>query len=522
MAQETAGAKRAADIGALLRARNACLWVVTPEEGRAKRHIKEVAVGAKALYREWTCAEGVTDLAGQEVGPGRAGGDPAGVLNTIRDSKERAVWLLCDMHLWLKDMMVQRSLRSLAQALPASPRNEARTIIILAPTADIPPELVDHVTVVQWTLPDRPEISKIFDDAISCLSGTPEKFEAAKLVKEAAVEAAVGLSENAAASCYALSLVTEGGKIVPSIVAEEKKRSFSGKGLQWFNPHPLGLDAIGGLHPLKSWAVVRQSAFTQRARDFGLPMPKGVFLVGVSGCGKSLVAKALATAWGVPLLKGDLNDAKDKWVGGSEANIRRLFALAEKVGRCVLWLDEVEKMLGGATQGAADGGVSSDALGVFLTWMQERSGQVFVVATANDVSQLPPELLRKGRFDEMFFVDLPTTTERCEILKVTLAQLPPERLTTHLNINKIAAACLDFTGSEVAAIVTEGLHAAFFDGERDLTDEDLLAAAAAIVPLAKTSPEKVEGLRKWAKGRARPSSLPEVADATSGNRNLDL
>jgi SpoVK/Ycf46/Vps4 family AAA+-type ATPase len=220
------------------------------------------------------------------------------------------------------------------------------------------------------------------------------------------------------------------------------------------------------------------------------------------------------------LLRCDLGGAKSKWVGESEANIRQVFAVAEAVGRCVLWIDEIEKALGGATGGAADGGVSSDALGTFLSWLQERKGSVFVIATANDVSKLPPELLRKGRFDEMFFVDLPTLAERREILTVTLRQYARDAAT--VDVAKIAGACGDFTGSEVAAIVPDALFAAFADGERALTTDDLLGVALSIVPLAKTASEKVKALREWSNGRARPSSLPEINAATGADRNLDL
>jgi len=526
MAQETAGAKMAAEVGALLRARNALLWVVSPEEGRVERALIEAATAVEFDVRLWDCVGGVTNAVGKEMPPGREGGDPAACLQAIRDSRERSVWIMRDLHSWVKDPTICRALRSLARSLQSTTRNEARAIIILAPSADVPPELADHAIVVKWALPDRAEIGRIFDEAIEPLGSEeglkkfPDAFAQAKLTREACVEAAVGLSAEATAACYSKSLVTQDKRMVPAVIAAEKKRTIGGKGLEWFDPDPRGLDAVGGLEPLKAWLTIRQSAFTQRARDYGLPLPKGVFLVGVSGCGKSLIAKAIASAWGVPLLRGDLGAAKSKWVGDSEANIRALFAVAEALGQCVLWLDEIEKMLGGATGGAADGGVSSDALGVFLSWMQERKGQVFVIATANDVTKLPPELLRKGRFDEMFFVDLPTQVERRAILSVTLAERGRDAF--DIDVVKVAKACETFTGSEVAAIVPDAMFAAFSDNERNITTEDLLTAAKAVVPLAKMAADKVEGLRTWAKDRARRASPPEVVDTTTGNRNLDL
>ncbi|HSN68796.1 MAG TPA: AAA family ATPase, partial [Thermoanaerobaculia bacterium] len=273
---------------------------------------------------------------------------------------------------------------------------------------------------------------------------------------------------------------------------------------------PGGLDAVGGLDVLKSWLTSRRAAFTARARAYGLPAPKGAMLVGVPGCGKSLTAKAIATAWGMPLLRLDLGALKSKWVGESEGNIRKALKVAETVSPCVVWLDEIEKALGGASQGAADGGVSSDALGVILSWMQDRAGSVFVIATANDVSALPPELLRKGRFDEMFFVDLPNASERKAILSAALKANGRDGKV------EITAGCIaamsDFTGAEIAAIVPDALFAAFADGEREITTADLIDAANTVVPLAKTASEKITKVREWAKGRARPASTPERAE----------
>jgi SpoVK/Ycf46/Vps4 family AAA+-type ATPase len=277
------------------------------------------------------------------------------------------------------------------------------------------------------------------------------------------------------------------------------------------------LDAVGGLDVLKSWLKVRQSALSQRARDFGLPSPKGCFLVGVPGCGKSLTAKAVASAWGVPLLRLDMGALRSKWIGESEGNIRRALAVAETVSPCVLWLDEIEKALAGSSGPAGDGGVAADALGTILSWMQERAGSVFVVATANDVRALPPELLRKGRFDELFFVDLPTREERAAILRASLAQYGREGLA---GVGLIVEATVGFTGAEIAAIVPDALFTAFNDGERELRTSDVLDAAATVAPLSKTASTKIEELREWAKGKARPASTPEVEN-TSGRR-LDL
>jgi len=341
--------------------------------------------------------------------------------------------------------------------------------------------------------------------------------------REAAIDAAVGLSGEEAGACYARSLV-QTKRIDPVLVAGEKKRVIARERvLEWFDPLPGGLDAVGGLDVLKTWLTSRKAAYSPAARAYGLPSPRGVLLAGPPGTGKSMTARAIATAWGVPLLKLDLGSLKSKYVGESEASIRRALRVVEAIGRCVVLVDEIEKALAGATQGAADGGVSADALGAILSWMQDRVGQGFVVATTNDPGALPPELMRRGRFDEIFWLDLPNHAERAEIVNVSLefhGRAPSDELWGY----DVASATEGFTGSEIASLVPDALFAAFADGARPLTVQDLLDATKTVVPLSKTASEKITKLREWAKGRARPATTPETgraAPATSG-RALDL
>jgi SpoVK/Ycf46/Vps4 family AAA+-type ATPase len=264
---------------------------------------------------------------------------------------------------------------------------------------------------------------------------------------------------------------------------------------------------------LKGWLSARKQAFSPRARAFGLPAPKGALLIGPPGTGKSLVAKCIASAWGMPLLRLDMGALKSKWVGESEANIRKALQVAEAVSPCVLWLDEIEKALGGSTSPQGDGGVAADALGAVLSWMQERVGSVFVIATANDVRALPPELMRKGRFDEVFFLDLPTAVERSAILASSLRQFDRA---PDAQIDSVARATAGFTGAELSALVPDALFVAFAENERAITSADLLEAAKNVVPQSKSASEKLEVLRTWAKGRARPASTPEAAERSGG------
>lgn len=528
----------AADVAALVRARNPLLWIVTREEARVERHLIEAALAAKYVARTWDVAQGVAAMDGQVEG-GIGGTDPGETFRAIRDrassefdgtgrKTDRCMWIMRDLTAWISgpvNAVTLRQLRNLARMLPGTSRDLAQTIVVLTPSTDVPPELAGHATVIEWPLPDRAEIAAILDAAVEALPDEMKATAAPNGTREAAIDAAVGLSGEEAAACYARSLV-QLRRIDPKTVANEKRRVIARERvLEWHDPIPGGLDAVGGLGNLKSWLNARRAAYSPEARAYGLPAPKGALLVGISGCGKSLTAKAIATAWGVPLLRLDLGALKSKFVGESEGNLRKALRVIEAIGRCVLWIDEIEKAMQGATSGSADGGVSSDALGAVLSWMQERTGGAFVIATANDIESLPPELLRKGRFDEVWFVDLPNTQERRDILCAALKMHGrPRAGGNEIDVAAVGDACAMFTGSEVAELVPSALFAAFADNGREPTTDDLLQAAGTVVPLAKTAAEKIEKLRKWAKERARPATAPivELARPPSRARALDV
>jgi ATPase family associated with various cellular activities (AAA) len=539
MTTKTKGQETAASVSALLRARNSLLWVVTREEARVEGYLIEAAAAAGYVPRFWDIAQGVTDLSGNPTSIG--GQDPVETLNAIQarakranrtsDGREieqlRSVWIMRDLPAWLSGpagAVPQRTLRNLARLLSGVPRENAQAIVVLTPSAEIPPELQGHATLVEFPMPDRAEIASILDVLI-------EQYELSDMLKngtrDSAIDAAVGLTAEEAKACYACSLV-QLKRIDPGAVAQEKKRVIAKEGLlEWYDPLPNGLDAVGGLDAVKAWMKSRVSHFSINARNYGLPAPRGLFIFGVSGCGKSLLCKAIATMLQCPLLRLDLNALKGKFVGQSESNLRRVIQVIESVGKVVVWIDEIEKALAGATSGSADGGVSADALGTILSWMQERRGEAFVVATANEVEALPPELLRKGRFDEVFFVDVPTTAERAAIV---LATLRTYGRSADVVKSKDAAALMTategFTGAEIAALVPEALGAAFNDGAREITTDDLLAAARTVVPLTKTAAEKITKLREWARGRARPAttadSVVELKAVKAARRDLDL
>lgn len=520
---KTKSQKEADEITALLRARNTLIWIVTTEEARVEKYLFEAAAKAKFLMRTWDVGQGVAEFGGDlndEIGSVEIDDTLKAIADRARTGTERGVFVLRDLPGWLEGpngMPTLRKVRNLAKLLSTTPQESAQALIVLSPNSTVPPELTGHATVINWPLPDRAEIAALIDNLVELYD---LKFENG--TRDAAIDAALGLNGEEAAACYSKSLV-QLKRIDPATVAAEKKRVIAREGvLEWFDPLPGGLDAVGGLDGVKTWLMSRTMAYSADARAYGLPAPKGAMLVGVPGCGKSLLAKAFATGLGVPLLRLDMGALKSKFVGESEGNFRKALRVVETVGRCVLWIDEIEKALAGATQGAADGGVSSDALGTLLSWMQDRPGEAFVIATANKVEDLPPELLRKGRFDEIFFVDLPNEDERQSVLAATLRK--HNRGKVKVDAAKVSAVTDGFTGSEVAEIVPDAMFAAFADGKREITTDDLVTAAATVVPLSKTAAEKITKLRDWAKGRARPASVAKATGPTAKRpvRTLDI
>lgn len=524
----TRSEKVAADVSALLRARTPLLWIVTREEARAEALLFEAAGAASYMARTWDIAAGVQTIGGAKINGGESPDDAMRLIDlAAKGGSERNVWIMRDLPAWLSGpigLVPCRMLRNLARSLPSSPRDRAQAVIVLTPSAIVPEELQGHATVINWPLPDRAEIAAIFDSAIAGLPEEMRATAATEATREAGIDAAVGLSGEEAAQCYAKSLVSL-KRIDPAAVAQEKRRVIAReKVLEWFEPLAGGIEAVGGLDLLKEWLKSRSNAYSPEARAYGLPAPKGALFVGPPGTGKSLTAKAIATAWGVPLLKLDLGALKSKYVGESEGNLRKAFSVIEALGRCVIWLDEIEKALAGAIQGGADGGVSADALGAILSWMQERQGEAFVVATANDVSALPPELMRKGRFDDRWFIDLPTPSERTAILRAALKAHGREE-GPDLDVELIEDSTRGFTGAEIAALVPDALYVGFADGARPITHNDLKAAARSVVPMSAgaEAKEKIERLRSWSKVNAKPASMSELEKETGPKlRALDI
>lgn len=520
------------DVSTMLRARFTLVWIVTRDEAYVERFLFEAGAAASYLVQTWDVATGFADMSGKKLGSyGTAVGDPDAALKFIGEQRgSRGAWIMRDFPAYITGNagpITLRTLKNLAipTGLASRSTDDAQAIIVVSPTKDVPAEIANYTTVLEWPLPDREEIAELLESTIEpYIEKYPNIVNGSR---ESILDAAVGLSAEEAQATFARSLVEVPGKPVidPAVIASEKRRVVAKGGvLEWFDPLPGGMEAVGGLDNLKRWLIQRASAYSPAARQYGLPAPKGALLVGVPGCGKSLTAKAIATAWGVPLIRMDLGALKSKYVGESENNLRQALSQIEAIGRCVVWLDEIEKSLDGATSGSADGGVSADALGAILSWMQDRQGEAFVIATANNAEKLPPELLRKGRFDEVWWVDLPTDDERSGIINAALkAHGRDNAKTGKVNPKAIAGATETFTGAEIASLVPEAMFAAFNEGAREVTTDDLLNAAKDVVPMAKQQAEKIESLRTFWLERARPASVPEATVAAgSRGRKIDL
>ena len=502
----------------------------TREEQRVEAYLAKAAIAAGFEVRYWDVAQGVTDGTGATVSGLGQTTLPDQVLRLVderaKGGTQRTAWILRDLPPWLQPpigLTTLRRLRNLAKRLPSVSPERAQVVIMISPAADVPPDLATHVTFIEWALPDRDEHAAAVTALVDGIADETVRASVTKELaktKDAVIDAAVGLSAEEAQATYARSLV-QYRRIDPAVIAAEKRRIIGKERvIEWYDPLPGGLASVGGLANLKDWLIQRSLAFTEEARKYGLPPPKGALLLGPPGTGKSLTAKAAATAWDVPLIRLDMGGLRSKWLGESEGNLRRALKVIEVIGRCVVWLDEIEKAIAGGVQGAADGGVSADALGTILSWMQERSGSSFIIATANNVAALPPELLRKGRFDEVWWVDLPTATERAEILRAALAT--HARADAEIDLGAVAQATDGFTGSEIAALVPDAMFAAFADGAREITTDDLLVAADTVVPLSRTAAEQISSLREWAKGRARPAGRTEQGAPASTARVLDM
>ena len=508
-----AAARFVEQVDLLVRARYPILYVVTHEEARLEALLLDLARRQGKPLFVWTSARGLISLPGPRTAEGQRCATPAEVLDRIRSQDGAGLFLLHDLHPSFEDPLVVRRLRDLASFL----KDTHRTIVLSAPGLSLPPELEKDVTVLDLPLPEPEELRGVLKSLCEQLyDDNPEAVRLAKIDGEALVRAAQGLTLAEAENAFARAAVTSGVLAADDValVLEEKCQAIRKSGILEFHPAETSMAEVGGLVRLKEWLRRRSKALEPGARAFGLPPAKGVLLLGAPGCGKSLTAKVVAHSWQLPLVHLDLGRVFSGLLGSSEENLRKALRVAEGVAPAVLWIDEIEKGLAGGTgSGVQDGGTTQRVFGSLLTWMSEQKSGVFVVATANRIDGLPPELLRRGRFDEVFFVDLPDATAREEILRIHLARR--KRDPARFDLTALAQKCNGLSGAEIEYAVVEGLFAAFDEG-RELEGEDLARAIAETTPLSVTYAEEIDRMRAWAATRARPADAPIPRSAAPG------
>ena len=496
------------NLSTYLRAGYPGLAIISSEEARAEAEIANACASMKRKLLAWSSTEGLADVKEGRVTPCPDPLDAFQLLDGVFASdKPRHVVLLRDLQLHL-DQSDPMLVRRIKDALRIAKAN-GHTIVLLGCRLKLPAELEHEITHVDFDLPDPAGLHTVLDGIIK----SAKLKNVHEVTREAAVQAALGLTTTEAENAFALSVVETNG-IDHRVISREKANTLKRNGLVEVVGNATSLEDIGGLGLLKEWLQRRSGAFSESAKAYGLPAPKGLMIVGIPGTGKSLTAKATAGAFGLPLLRLDMGRVFGGIVGQSEANLRSVIQTAEAIAPCVLWIDEIEKgFSGSSSSGSTDGGTSSRVFGSFLSWMQEKTKAVFVVATANDVSKLPPEFLRKGRFDEMFFVDLPDALERAQIWDIVIAR--HKRKPTDFDTVVLARACEQFTGAEIEAVFIDAMHEAYAEGEEP-KPKHILEAITGTVPLAQLMDGKIAALRNWAKGRAREAASRGAS--TTGNR----
>jgi ATP-dependent 26S proteasome regulatory subunit len=498
----------------------------TVEEVRAVRLVRVACASLNLATFEWSIASGLarcgnegnevvvegrfpaggtgqepTDLAAQAIYNTR---EPAQVLGVLEGISVEAAFILKDFHRHMEDPVVVRRLRDVGQKFSKN----RRTVVIVAPSIKMPPELASLVEYLELPLPDKLRLRQIIDEMIVRVGKTRtlrRSLDTAGL--DVMADNLRGLTEEQAERAVSQAIVTRYGLTTEIVtdVLQAKKEMLRRAAMLDFVDVSDTMAGVGGLANLKHWLEQRRGTWEEKARAFGLEPPRGVVILGVQGCGKSMCAQAIAGEWKLPLVKFDTAAIFDKYIGETEKRIQKVFQVAEELSPCVLWIDELEKVFAGSgpDSASADAGVSSRLLAAFLSWMQERKAPVFVAATCNNVSALPPELIRKGRFDELFFVDLPNQAERRQIFALELARR--NRRPVEFDLDRVAAAARGYSGAEIQAAVQAALYASF-SSKQPLATGSLIDALAMTVPLSATRAEEIQELRNWARARAVPAS----------------
>jgi len=488
------------ELNILIQAQYPLIYLVTAEEDRAEKEIAKIAQlkqQPRKLY-VWTLTHGMVEH-GQARTTQHNTISPEAAIEWTTRHKEPAIFVFKDLHPFKDSPAVTRWLRDAI----ASFQGTQKVIVLMSPVQQVPIELEKEVVVLDFALPDLTALDRVLTQQLD----QNRQNRLSNDGREKLLKASLGLTKDEAEKVYRKAYVKR-GKITEAevdIVLSEKKQLIRRNGILEFIEEDETIDAVGGLDELKGWLVQRSDAFTERARTYGLPQPKGMLILGVPGCGKSLIAKTTSRLWGLPLLRLDMGRVYDgSTVGRSEANLRGALKTAESISPAILFIDELDKAFAGtAGSGDSDGGTSSRIFGSFLTWMQEKTSPIFVMATANRVERLPGEFLRKGRFDEIFFVDLPTQSEREAVFSIHLSKR--KRDIQRFDLPQLATVADGFSGAEIEQVLIAAMYDAFAQN-REFTQLDIIAAIKATLPLSRTMTEQVTALREWARQRARPAA----------------
>ncbi|MGA1824268.1 MAG: AAA family ATPase [bacterium] len=507
----------------LIRARYPIIYIVSWEEKRVIHCLDTIIKKNFNPPKEIICWSSTEGMKENDRTIDKECLTPDKALNHVMKAKDNALFVFKDFHAYLgcshqgrpENPDLIRKIKDLYEVLKKS----YKTLVFVCPVLNIPEDLKKTITLVEFPPPTAQEIKMILSQLITKYREDPRvTISLTDEEQDKLVKAALGLTLEEAESAFALALVKD--KVLDisdvKVVLEEKKQIIKKVGLLEYIDTEETMEGIGGLENLKNWLKKREKVFLDKAQEYGLPAPKGVLLTGMPGCGKSLSAKAIASLWRLPLLRLDMGKVFSGIVGSSEENIRKIIFTVESIAPAILWIDEIEKGFSG-TDGGGDSGTSARVFSSFLTWMQEKKQPVFIMATANNIDRLPPELLRKGRFDEIFFVDLPSNKERVDIFAIHIKKrLISDKARGAFNLTEnllieLADSSHGFSGAEIEQAVIESFLDAYY-AERGITEGELVKNVRNTIPLSKTRREKIDHIRQWANERAVRASKSYVVE----------
>lgn len=509
------------------------IWIQDWEEERVCKELQRIAAagknGSKLDYVEWSCTKGIfSPSKGKVISDAK---DPITALEYVasKESPSKTIYIFKNMHFFLENPNSKHLIIQWIKDLIPIAKETERHLIFISSQVTLPQELTKDITVLQFDLPDADILNGVLNSVLTSVAiskfdiktSIEDKDKLKRQIAEAVLKlnvstedryqltnAALGLTTSEAENAFALTWVEHrsfSGQEPVEFVQKIKTQFINSSGLLEYIPPKFSLDDIGGLDELKKWLLTYKKAFSREASEYGLSIPKGIICTGQAGVGKSKAANATSAAWRIPLLRFDIGQIFGSLLGETEQKLRTVLRTAEALAPCILEIEEIEKSLGGMSGGnSTDGGTSGRVQATLLTWMQEKTKPVFVFATANDISKLDAALVRKGRFDEIFFVDLPTQVEREAIFKIHINKRG--RNASNFDLNQLATHSEGYNGAEIESAVEASLWSTFNDGKRALTTNDIINALAATKPISITKKESILELRKWAEGRARNAS----------------